>query len=179
MRETEQTGIPMIRPLVLEYDRDENVKNRNDEFMLGDRMLIAPVVEQGAREKMVYLPEGIWYDYWTGEKVEGGSFLVRKAPLDLCPIYVKAGAVIPKYPVRMCVGEDKDDILILEAYPGEGTYVHYQDNGEDFGYREGAYNEYRLVNRDGKVDVEKIHEGYRDYGKIEIKTAGIKDAEMR
>ena len=179
MRETEQTGIPMMRPLVLEYDRDENVKNRNDEFMLGDRMLIAPVVEQGAREKMVYLPEGIWYDYWTGESVEGGSFFVRKAPLDLCPIYVKAGAIIPKYPVRMCVGEDKDDILILEAYPGEGTYVHYQDNGEDFGYREGAYNAYRLVNRDGKVDVEKIHEGYRDYGKIEIKTAGIKDAEMR
>ncbi len=175
MRETEQTGIPMVRPLVLEYDRDENVKNRNDEFMLGDRMLIAPVVEQGAREKMVYLPEGLWYDYWTGEKMEGGCFFVRKAPLDLCPIYVKAGAVIPKFPVRMCVDEDKDDVLILEAYPGEGTYVHYQDNGEDFGYRQGAYNEYKVVNRDGTVDVEKIHDGYKDYGKIEIKTAGNKE----
>lgn len=179
MRETEQTGIPMVRPLVLEYDRDENVKNRNDEFMLGDRMLIAPVVEQGAREKLVYLPEGTWYDYWTGEAVEGGSFFVRKAPLDVCPIYVKAGAVIPKYPVRMYVGEDKDDVLILEAYPGEGTYVHYQDNGKDFAYREGAYNEYRVVNRNGKADVEKIHEGYKDYGKIEIKAAGIRNTEMR
>ncbi len=87
MRETEQTGIPMSRPLVLEYEQDENVRNRNDEFMLGDRMLVAPVVEQGARERMVYLPEGTWYDYWTGEKKEGGCFFVRKAPLDVCPIY--------------------------------------------------------------------------------------------
>ncbi|MBD5545944.1 MAG: DUF5110 domain-containing protein [Lachnospiraceae bacterium] len=170
MRECELTGIPMMRPLVLEYERDENVKNRNDEFMLGDRMLIAPVVEQGAREKMVYLPEGIWYDYWTGEKKEGKSFFVRTAPLDLCPIYVKAGAVIPKYPVRMHVGEDKDELLILEAYPGEGSYRHYQDNGEDFQYRQGAFNEYEIKNRNGQVEVEKLHEGYRGYGRIEIRT---------
>ncbi len=168
MHETECTGIPMLRPLVLEYDRDENVKNRNDEFMLGDRMLIAPVVEQGAREKLVYLPKGVWYDYWTGEKKEGESFFVRKAPLDVCPIYVKAGAVIPKYPVRMHVGEDKDDLLILEAYPGEGVYTHYQDNGEDFRYREGEFNEYRIINRNGEVEIETLHKGYRDYKKVEV-----------
>lgn len=169
MRETELTGIPMVRPLVLEYEGDENVRNRNDEFMLGDRMLIAPVVEQGAREKLVYLPEGVWYDYWTGERREGGSFFVKEAPLDVCPVYVKAGAVIPKYPARLCVGPDKDDLLILEAWPGEGTYLHYQDNGEDFDYRQGAFNEYVIVNRDGEVTAEKRHEGYRDYGRIEIK----------
>ncbi len=168
MHETEMTGIPMVRPLVLEYEADENVRNRNDEFMLGDRMLIAPVVEQGARERMVYLPEGIWYDYWTGERREGGSFFVKEAPLDVCPVYVKAGAVIPKYPVRLHVGEDKDDLLILEAYPGEGTYGHYQDNGQDFGYRQGEFNEYKISNRNGEVTVEKQHQGYRDYGKIEV-----------
>lgn len=172
MHEAEVTGIPMMRPLVLEYEEDENVRNRNDEFMLGDRILIAPVVEQGAREKLVYLPKGGWYDYWTGEKVEGECFFVRKAPLDLCPVYVKAGAVIPKYPVRTHVGEDKDDLLILEAYPGEGTYTHYQDNGEDFRYRQGAFNEYKITNQNGKVDVEKVHEGYKAYGQIEIRTKG-------
>lgn len=168
MRETEQTGIPMVRPLVLEYWQDENVRSRNDEFMLGERMLVAPVVEQGAREKLVYLPQGVWYDYWTGERREGGSFFVKEAPLDVCPIYVKAGAVIPKYPVRMSVGPDKDDLLILEAWPGEGTYLHYQDNGEDFAYRQGAFNEYEITNHDGQVAVRKRHEGYRDYGRIEI-----------
>lgn len=169
MRECELTGMPIMRPLVLEFEKDENVKNRNDEFMLGDRMLIAPVVEQGAREKLVYLPKGIWYDYWTGEEKAGEQFFVRSAPLDVCPVYVKAGAVIPKYPVRMHVGKDKDDLLILEAYPGEGSYTHYQDNGEDFQYQEGAYNEYRLTNHDGKVEIEKIHQGYREYGQIEVK----------
>lgn len=169
MYECEQTGLPIMRPLVLEYPEDENVRNRNDEFMLGDRILVSPVVEQGAAEKLVYLPEGTWYDYWTREALEGGQSYIRKAPLDVCPIFVKAGAVIPKYPVRTHVGEDKDDLLILEAYPGEGTYIHYQDNGEDFAYRQGEYNEYRLTNHNGEVQVEKIHEGYREYRKIEVK----------
>ncbi len=168
MRECEVTGLPILRPLVLEYDKDEKVKDKNDEFMLGDRILVAPVVEQGAREKLVYLPEGVWYDYWTGERIEGKRSFVREAPLDVCPVYVKAGAVIPKYPVRMHVGEDKDDLLILEAYPGEGAYTHYQDNGTDFAYRQGEYNEYRLTNVDGKVGIEKLHEGYKPYGKIEV-----------
>lgn len=170
MRECELTGIPMMRPLVLEFEKDENVKNRNDEFMLGDRLLISPVVEQGAREKLVYLPKGKWYDYWTGEEKEGEQFFVRSAPLDVCPIYVKAGAVIPKYPVRTHVGKDKDDLLILEAYPGEGSYIHYQDNGEDFQYQEGAYNEYRLTNHEGMVEIKKNHHGYREYGQILVKT---------
>lgn len=170
MRECELTGIPMMRPLVLEFEKDENVKNRNDEFMLGDRLLISPVVEQGAREKLVYLPKGNWYDYWTGEEKEGEQFFVRSAPLDVCPIYVKAGAVIPKYPVRMHVGNDKDDLLILESYPGEGSYIHYQDSGEDFRYQEGVFNEYRLINHDGMVEIEKNHYGYREYGQILVKT---------
>lgn len=169
MCECERTGLPMMRPLVLEYPEDVNVRNKNDEFLLGDRILVSPVVEQGATEKLAYLPEGIWYDYWTGEALEGGKSHIRKAPLDVCPIFVKAGAVIPKYPVRSHVGEDKDDLLILEAYPGEGTYTHYQDNGQDFAYRQGEYNEYRLVNRDGEVKVEKLHDGYRDYQVIKVK----------
>ncbi len=170
MHECEVTGMPMMRPLVLEYEKDEKVKNRNDEFMLGDRILAAPVVEQGAREKLVYLPKGEWYDYWTGKKMKGESFFVREAPLDVCPIYVKAGAVIPKYPVRTHVGKNKDELLILEAYPGEGTYIHYQDNGEDFQYRQGAYNEYQLINHDGKLEIEKLHQGYGEYGQIEIRS---------
>ena len=174
MHECEQTGLPIMRPLVLEYPEDEQVRNRNDEFLLGGRMLVSPVVEQGAREKLVYLPEGVWYDYWTGEALEGGQSHIRKAPLDTCPIFVKAGAVIPKYPVRTHVGKEKDELLILEVYPGEGVYTHYQDNGEDFEYRRGAYNEYRLVNHNGRLDMEMLHEGYQGYGKVEIRNKSQK-----
>ena len=90
-RECEETGLPPMRALVLNYEDDPNVHELNDEFMLGDQMLVAPVVEQGARQRMIYLPKGDWYDFWTGEKQEGGRYFVREAPLDLCPIYVKAG----------------------------------------------------------------------------------------
>lgn len=168
MRESELTGIPMLRPLVLEFENDEHAKNRNDEFMLGDRMLIAPVVEQGAREKLVYLPKGTWYDYWSGEEVKGEKFFVREAPLDVCPIYVKAGAVIPKYPVRMHAEENKDDILILETYPGKGCWRHYQDNGINFDYRQGAYNEYEIKNKSGELNVKMLHKNYTFYGGFEI-----------
>lgn len=156
----EKTGLPMMRPLVLHYSHDENVKNLNDEFMVGESLLVAPVVEQGATRRMVYLPEGSWYDYWTGECVEGGKFFIKEAPLDTCPMYVKAGSIIPNYEDQSYVGEKEMKRLILDVYPGDGTYYHYQDNGEDFAYRDGAYNEYEITQKDGKVKIRLTHDGY-------------------
>ena len=66
------------------------------------------------------------------------------------------------------MGPDKDDLLILEVYPGEGTYIHYQDNGEDFRYREGEFNEYKITNLDGGVEIQTLHKGYKDYKKTEV-----------
>lgn len=169
LEETE--GIPMMCPLVLNYENDENVKNLNGEFMVGENLLIAPVVEQGMTQKLVYLPEGEWYDYWTKEKVEGGRYFIREAALDVCPIYVKAGTILPKYPERLCIGAGKDDKLILEVYPGSGAceYTHYQDNGEDFAYQNGAYNLYQFRAENGKLDVEMVHQGYeKTYGETEV-----------
>ena len=84
---------------------------------------------------------------------------------------MKAGTVLPKYPKQMYVGEiaDKDLVLTLEVYPGEGSYVHYYDNGEDFAYREGEYNEYLFENKgNGNVDVKVLHKGYMDYADMKI-----------
>lgn len=167
--EHQKTGLPVMRPLVLAYGQDKNTHNLNDEFMIGDNLLVAPVVEQGQVKKMVYLPEGIWYDYWTKEKQEGGRFILADAPLDVCPMYVKAGAVLPKYPVKNHIDAEKEDELILEVYPGEGTYLHYQDNGLDFAYERGEYNLYRITNNgDGTAKVEMEHEGYPKYKEIRV-----------
>lgn len=165
-RVSENTGLPIIRPLVLHYEKDENVKNLNDEFLLGENLLIAPVVEQGARSRMVYLPEGLWLDYWTKEKISGGRYIIKEAPLDICPMYVKAGTILPKYPVRSSIGADKDDTLILEIYPGEGSYVHYQDNGVDFAYKNGEYNEYEFTSKNGKLTTRMLKEAYPKYKNI-------------
>lgn len=170
-RAEEETGIPMLRPLVLNYENDENVKNLNGQFMLGDSLLIAPVVEQGMTQKLVYLPEGGWYDLWTGEKTEGGRYIIRGAELDVCPVYVKEGSILPLYPPRLSVSEKKDDALLLAVYPGDGKcgYLHYQDNGEDFKYRDGEYNLYHFSVEEGKLCTEMLREGYeKKYRKIEL-----------
>ena len=168
-RVCEQTGLPVIRPLVLHYEHDMNVRNMNDEFLVGESLLVAPVVDQGVTKRLVYLPEGVWYDYWTHSENQGGQYYPVDAPLPVCPIFVKAGAVLPKAPAQMYVGEIPNPELILEVWPGVGSYVHYQDNGEDFAYRDGAYNEYLFENRgDRNLNIRKLHEGYEDYPEIRV-----------
>lgn len=172
--EEERTGAPIMRPLVFHYEKDEAAKVCNDEFMLGSRILAAPVVNQGAERRMVYLPEGQWYDYWAHEKLTGPVWFVREAPLDCCPIYVRAGSVIPVMEPQSYVGEKPSDVLMLEVYPGEGSWDHYLDNGEDFAYREGQYHQYRFtVQEDGGVCGQVIHAGYdRPYRKILFRRIG-------
>ena len=166
--EEEKTGAPIMRPLVFHYEKDEIARTCNDEFMLGDRILAAPVVNQGMDKRLVYLPEGEWYDYWTGQKLSGERWIIRDAPLDICPIYVKAGSVIPTMEEVSYVGEKEPETLVLEVFPGEGQCDHYLDNGEDFAYREGKYHLYRFTVDDaGNVQCKLLHAGYeKPYKKI-------------
>ena len=158
----ETTGLPIMRPLVLHYEKDAAARECNDQFLVGENLLVSPVVQQGARIKAVYLPEGIWYDWHTGERLEGGHWLFREAPLDTCPLYAKAGTVLPVWPDQNYVGEkDTDETLLLEVFPGEGTWEHFQDDGESFAYREGAYNQYHCtLTADGRLTAELVHAGY-------------------
>lgn len=172
--EEEKTGAPLIRPLVFHYEKDEVAKTCNDEFMLGEQILAAPVVYPGMTKRMVYLPEGEWYDYWTHEKHTGNTWLIKDAPIDVCPIYVKAGSIIPMMEPMSYVGEKPLDTLILDVYPGSGVIDHYLDNGEDFAYREGAYHKYHFtVDEAGKVQGTIAHAGYdKPYQKILVRKFG-------
>lgn len=159
--EEERTGAPILRPLVYHYERDKTAQTCNDEFLFGESILVAPVVSQGSVKRMVYLPAGEWYDYWTGEKVAGESWIIRDAPIDICPIYVKAGSVIPTMEPMAYVGEKEQETLLLEVFPGRGQCDHYLDNGEDFAYREGRFHQYRFTVDDvGNVQGRMVHTGY-------------------
>ncbi len=165
----EETGLPVMRPLVLHYEDDRETHNLNGEFLVGENILVAPVLEQGKTKKIVYLPEGVWYDYWTGEKLLGGQYILRDAPIDLCPIYLKAGSIIPTYEVVQYVGEKPYDKLILLVTPGEGSAVHFRDNGEDYAYRSGEYCLYQFTqNASGELATELLAQGYEGYRQIEI-----------
>lgn len=199
----EKTGMPVMRPLVFHYEKDETAKNLNGEFLAGENLLAAPVVNQGERMKMVYLPAGVWYDYWTGERIESGPkedepcrkdgrlaeangqqgrWILREAPLDTCPLYVKAGTILPTWPKLNYVGEkDTDTTLMLEIWPGSGSWEHFQDDGESFAYRDGAYNRYHCeLTEDGKLTVECVHDGYdKKYEKVRVCCLGrISEAEL-
>ena len=164
------TGLPVMRPLVLEYEKDVNTHNMNDEFMIGSELLVAPVIEQGATKRLVYLPEGEWFDCWTKELIAGGQYIIRDAPLDTCPVYVKAGAILPKYPVEAYIGTKEQKKLILEVYAGDGEYEHYQDDGLDFAYEQGAYNLYHFGHTgNGELAEKLLHEGYPKYEEVEVK----------
>lgn len=159
--EGEKTGLPIMRPLVLHYEHDKETWNLNDEFLVGEHILVAPVVTQGSTRRMVYLPEGKWYGWEDKKEYQGGQYYLVEAPLDTCPIFVKAGSIIPTYEAMQYTGERPYDVLELRVFPGEGHYVHYQDNGADFAYREGEYNAYEFISdAAGKITMKMLHEGY-------------------
>src|SRR5574341_431335 len=126
-----QTGAPIVRPLLFEYPDDPQTYNLDDQFMLGDALLAAPVLEGGATGRAVYLPAGEWFDYWTHERIGGGQTITVSAPLDQLPLFVRAGAVIPLWPIQQYVGEKAIDVLTLEAFwaKGEHRSLLYEDDG--------------------------------------------------
>ncbi|SDM39317.1 Alpha-glucosidase, glycosyl hydrolase family GH31 [Catalinimonas alkaloidigena] len=147
--EMHKTGLPLMRALVLDYQYDPNVYELTDQYLLGRDMMICPVTEKGAQTRVVYLPEGTWFNYWTGQRYEGKRYLNVVTPLDTLPIFVRAGAVIPQQPVVQYVGEKPLDELTVELFPGEAasTFTLYQDDGKSLEYQNGAYalSTFRLV----------------------------------
>lgn len=89
------TGLPIMRHPYLLYPKDPKAISQELEYFLGDSLLVAPVVTMGARERPVYLPQGQWVDFWSGQELEGGRDVTVPAPLDTIPVYVKAGAILP------------------------------------------------------------------------------------
>ncbi|HET9986816.1 MAG TPA: TIM-barrel domain-containing protein [Longimicrobiales bacterium] len=145
VRETHDTGLPVMRALWLHYPDDPAAIARGDEYLWGPDMLVAPVVEKGATSRRVYLPRGAWFDFWSEERIEGGREVERAVDLETMPLYVRAGAVLPLGPVKQHVDEPSEEPLSLTVYPGpSGTSQLYDDDGISFGYRRGEYTRLAL-----------------------------------
>ena len=134
-----QTGHPIVRPLVLAYQEDERTHSLEDEFLCGDALLVAPIYKPHATSRTVYLPAHQWYDFWTDEPHAGPATLELNAPLDLIPVFVRAGTVLPMWPVMQHTGERRVDTLILHVYAGNGDSVLYEDDGATMAYQQGKY----------------------------------------
>jgi alpha-glucosidase/alpha-D-xyloside xylohydrolase len=145
-RETHETGLPMMRPLWLDYSDDSRAVERGDEFLWGRDMLVAPVTEPGARERSLYLPRGAWFDFWTNARVEGGRQITRNVDLETTPVYVRAGAILPLGPLKQYTAEQAVGPLTLHVYSGtNGEFRLYEDDGTTFEFTTGQWM--RLVCR--------------------------------
>ncbi len=134
-----QSGSPIVRPMFMTDPTDDRLRGIEDAFTLGDSLLIAPILEKGATERQVVLPRGRWYDWWTQQPIAGGQTITVSAPLDKLPIFVRAGAVIPLWPVMQYVGQKPLEELRLKVYAGDGEVTLYEDAGEGLSYQTGDY----------------------------------------
>ena len=132
-----------MRALFQDWPSDPKARNVSDEFLFGRSLLVAPVVTDDL-SRDVYLPEGVWFDFWTGERAETGTQTVS-CPLDRIPLYVKAGSVLPVGPEVQYAAEKPWDSLQIRVYPGaDGTFVLYEDEGDGYGYEKGRRSEIRF-----------------------------------
>jgi alpha-glucosidase/alpha-D-xyloside xylohydrolase len=140
VRECCLTGLPVIRALWLHYPDDPKAASRGDEYLWGRDILVAPVTEKGAVTRRLYLPRGTWYDYWTGERIDGGKEISRTVDLATIPLYVRAGSIVPFGPVKQYTTEKVDGPLTLLVYEGaDAECAIYEDDGATFDYRRGAW----------------------------------------
>lgn len=151
----------MMRALMMDFPQDKRAWDINDEYMFGKSLLVSPVTSamylkpvvngrdtsfaedfSTSKTKETYLPAGSdWFDFWTGEKLSGGNKVNKETPIEIIPLYVKAGSIIPVGPSVQYAEEKKWDDLEIRVYPGaDGKFVLYEDENDNYNYEKGAYS---------------------------------------
>ncbi len=143
----------MMRALVMDFASDKQALDLNDEYMFGRSILVCPVTEgmysrnmqadfSTVKSRELYLPAGTdWFDFWTGETLAGGQTVSRETPIDIMPLYVKAGSIIPVGPKVQYAEEKKWDDLQIRVYEGaDGEFTLYEDENDNYDYEKGIYS---------------------------------------
>ncbi|MDX2432733.1 MAG: glycoside hydrolase family 31 protein, partial [Bacteroides sp.] len=152
-------GTLMMSPLVYQYPDDKNTWGIKDQFFFGESLLICPVMKYKARSRELYLPEGNWYNFWTGELIGGGDNINAPAPMDEPPIYVKAGTILPIGPKIQYATQKSEEALRIKVYPGmDAEYTLYFDDNESYEYERGVYSELLITYSDSGKEI-KINSG--------------------
>ncbi|QHG18514.1 glycoside hydrolase family 31 protein [Nostoc sp. ATCC 53789] len=133
------TGAPILRPLLYDFPNDPKTFSLADQVMLGPSLLAAPIYRPGVEHRAVYLPEGCWYDWWSGEEFTGPAHILAYAPLEKMPLYVRAGSIIAIAPVMQYVDEHPINQMRLRIWKGVGEFTLYEDDGHTFEYKTGAF----------------------------------------
>lgn len=153
-------GLPIFRPMIMEYEKDMNLLNMREQFMLGENMIVAPVLYEGERSKTVYLPKGSWFNYFTMEKLQGGKWYKLPCELDEILVFVKEGAIIPTYNKKFRNVKERPNNILLKVFGESAKGFHYNDDGHTMEYLEGKYTYMDIKVVDGKEELKLINNGY-------------------
>lgn len=153
-------GLPIFRPMIMEYEKDMNLLNMREQFMLGENMIVAPVLYEGERSKTVYLPKGSWFNYFTREKLQGGKWYKLPCELDEILVFVKEGAIIPTYNKKFRNVKERPKNILLKVFGENAKGFHYNDDGHTMEYLEGKYTYMDIKVVDGKEELKLINNGY-------------------
>ncbi|MBB6131459.1 glycoside hydrolase family 31 protein [Mucilaginibacter lappiensis] len=145
----------IMRSLAFDFRDDSKVYGIPDQYMFGPAFMVNPVTEQlytsadadrKAKARQVYLPAASkWYDFWTGQLLDGGQTISAAAPIDILPLYVKAGSIVPMGPHMEYATEKPADHIELRIYPGaDGSFKFYEDENDNYNYEKGQYATFNL-----------------------------------
>jgi len=150
-------GLPVLRHLTIEFD-DPTVYNIEDQFLSGRNLLIAPILTKN-NTRRIYLPEGTWFDYWSGEQLTGPMWITRTADIEIIPVYAHSGSILPLGPEVQCTDELTDDWLLLKIYPdqnGNASYTIYDKERrvKIMAHLDGATLKVQIVPKPTHIQVE-------------------------
>jgi alpha-glucosidase len=183
MEETSRTGIPLMRPLFLDFPGEPDFANYDKEFLFGPDLLVAPLDEMVGNHE-IKLPKGGWYDFWTGKKVTESTLQVNP-PLETLPVYVRAGAIIPEQPVVQNVDQVPNGPLEIKVYPGADCRGSlYDDDGNTFAYQKGVFLRMQFTceaaGKGVKVNVSAPEGSYQPWWHaIKVTIAGVTETPRR
>jgi alpha-D-xyloside xylohydrolase len=153
------SGLPVLRPLVIEFQDDRTVHAIDDQFLCGRSILVAPVM-RAERERNHYLPEGLWYDFFDRQPAEGGRWITRACPLERIPIWLRGGTVIPFGPVVQSTAELSDDtpleLLVLLDHAMQATARFNANRNSASTFTAHSRNGQVIVSFDTGLPVEKV-----------------------
>ncbi len=148
-------GKTFMRPLFYDYPNDPKANNLLDEYLFGQSFLVAPVIKSQyvskvngnsveqfgqSKNRSIYLPEGNWFDFWTGETIKGGQTITKNTPIDIIPLYVPSGSIVPWGPEVNYSTEKNWKELEIRVYAGtDGTFTLYEDETDNYNYEKGAF----------------------------------------
>ena len=174
-----EDGKPLLKSLVLYDQEDVNTHYRTDEFVFGDQILACPILEPNAKGRRVYIPRGRWFNFWTDKVVKGGKEMWVDADIDSMPIFIKEGAIIPKYPIQQYVGEKTIESVILDVYYKEGKEQSqlFDDAHDGYDYTKGrySYRTFKLLGKSNELIIQQHKEGKFNaaYKTFELRIHGL------